>query len=344
MLSPWEALIKACRACFDQRSLVQLEGIMDKTERVYRLHQILSRRKTPISMADLRDLFEARSESTVKRSISFLKTLGAPIYCSEGLGYSYDKHIAFELPSVWFTPEELQALLTIQKLTSHLSEGFFEESTRIIQDKAEKLLGEHLHAEQSAQRIRILATGSRSKHLPMFPIVASAVVAQKRLLIHYESRSYGQQSQREVSPQRLIYYKGNWYLDVWCHQADGFRSFAVEKIKQAKNVEKPCKKFSEKVLNTHFTTSFGIFSGQPTATAVLRFSSQVTPWVQDEEWFPDMKGKKLADGGLELHIPYHNPTELIMEICRYGANVEVIEPPDLRQKVKDVLHKAVQQY
>ena len=27
--------------------------------------------------------------------------------------------------------------------------------------------------------------------------------------------------QRVVSPQRLVHYRDNWYLDAWCHYKDG---------------------------------------------------------------------------------------------------------------------------
>jgi predicted DNA-binding transcriptional regulator YafY len=97
-------------------------------------------------------------------------------------------------------------------------------------------------------------------------------------------------------------------------------------------------------MDKYFTQSFGIFAGAPTHTAVLRFSQLAAKWVKDEEWFPDLKAEWLPDGQLELHIPYHNPTELIMEICRYGADVEVVEPPELRQQVLETLQKAAAQY
>jgi len=84
------------------------------------------------------------------------------------LGYRYDKHIAFELPGVWFSSEELHALLAIQQLTTNLSAGLFDESISVIQNKAESLLGEHMPSPQEMWRIRILAAGSRSKALPMF--------------------------------------------------------------------------------------------------------------------------------------------------------------------------------
>jgi len=270
--------------------------------------------------------------------------LDAPILNKPGHGYYYAKGSTFELPGVWFSPEELHALLTIQQLISNLSGGLFNESMQLIQEKAELLLGEHMPAPEEMRRIRMLGAGSRSKALPMFSLVSSGVLNRQRLFLTYDGRQRGEHTEREVSPQRLVYYRGNWYLDCWCHKADALRSFAVERIEQARLLDGSCSMIPDEELDKQLSKSFGIFSGEPTATAVLHFSEEAARWVRDEEWFPDQETAELGDGALELRIPYNNPTELIMEICRYGVDVEVIEPLELRQQVAQKLQAAAEQY
>ena len=67
-------------------------------------------------------------------------------------------------------------------------------------------------------------------------------------------------------------------------------------------------------------------------------------WVADESWHPKQKSQYLEDGSYQLEIPYGNPTELIMDILKYGADVEVISPKTLRQQVRQALKKAIKQY
>ena len=50
------------------------------------------------------------------------------------------------------------------------------------------------------------------------------------------------------------------------------------------------------------------------------------------------------DGTYTLEIPYANPTELAMDILRWGERVEVLEPAELRQKIRQILETALQQY
>ena len=88
-------------------------------------------------------------------------------------------------------------------------------------------------------------------------------------------------------------------------------------------------------LDENFASSYGIFSGKPKDTAVLRFSAERARWVADEQWHPQQIGKFLHDGRYELQLPYADSRELIMDILKHGAEVEVILPAVLRQAVKN---------
>ena len=52
----------------------------------------------------------------------------------------------------------------------------------------------------------------------------------------------------------------------------------------------------------------------------------------------------LADGSYELRILYSDPRELIMDILKHGAEVEVIEPEELRREVMERLNQAAAKY
>ncbi len=318
---------------------------MDKLERAQKLHSILqTRHGRPASLSLLCEELQT-GERTVRRLIKDMRLyLDAPILNNPGQGYFYARNSTFELPGIWFTPEELQALLTIQQLTEHLSGGFLNEQVTLIQDKLSTLLNKNLLSPDHMQRIRVLGSGTRSKRIPMFSVIAAGLLERKRLNISYYGRKDNAWSERLVSPQHLVYYKGNWYLDAWCHEKKGLRTFAAENIQKATMLDDDCHELPQQVLEREFAQSFGIFSGEPKATAVLRFTEKAARWVADEQWFPDEEGRWLEDGTFELRIPYANPTELIMEICKYGADVKVIEPPELIAQVKARLEQAALQY
>jgi len=318
---------------------------MDKLERAYQLDKLLKQRRKPVSMQELCERFEC-SESTVKRTITEMRDLlNAPILNRERDGYFYSKNSTFEMPGVWFSAEELHALLAMQQLASGLSGGFLESEFHRLRERIETILNKSVPAAAGQMhRIRMIAAGKRSRELPLFPVIATALLERQPLHIAYEGRQRGEKSARDISPQRLAHYRGNWYLDAWCHEKGELRTFAVERISSAKATAGSCEALDEAVLERQLASSFGIFSGEPTATAVMRFTAKSAAWVADEAWFPDATGEWLEDGRFELCIPYNNPTELIMEICRHGPEVEVVSPPELRAQVAERLRQAVDQY
>ncbi len=318
---------------------------MDKFDRIYALHGIFSTRRYPVAMAKLCEKLEC-SKSCVKRLLGEMKDyLGAPVCNKRGVGYFYNRDIAFELPGIWFNTMEMEALLVMQKAVSGIGNGFLNDEMGILRHRVEKSLGRVASAAiGELNRIRIPDFGRRSKQLPHFPLIAAAVLERRRLRLIYKSRSKNEAREREVSPQRLVLYKNNWYVDVWCHQADDLRTFALENMMETRLLDAPAADIDAEEIDRRLTRSYGIFGGEATATARLRFTAKAARWAADEEWFPDQQGEWLADGRYELEIPYGNPTELMMDIYRYGPEVEVIEPAELRQQVAHKLQTAAEQY
>ncbi len=193
------------------------------------------------------------------------------------------------------------------------------------------------------QRIRILQVASRQTG-EAFQTVAGATASRKRLQVHYYKRSSDETDERVLSPQRLVYYRDNWYLDAWCHLRKGLRTFALDNIQQARQLPGKALDVDSDTLNAHYGSAYGIFSGAATRIATLRFTAERARWVSKEQWHSQQETQWLEDGRYELRIPYQNPTELIMDILRHGGEVEVISPPQLRQAVQQRLQQALEQY
>ena len=67
-------------------------------------------------------------------------------------------------------------------------------------------------------------------------------------------------------------------------------------------------------------------------------------WVAHEQWHPRQKGTLEGDGSYLLEIPYADDRELMMDILKYGPDVEVVGPVSLRKRVQDLLLQATQRY
>ena len=78
--------------------------------------------------------------------------------------------------------------------------------------------------------------------------------------------------------------------------------------------------------------------------ATLHFTAKQARWVADESWHPKQKSRVLKNGTYELKVPHSDDRELIMDILKHGAEVLVVEPRSLRDKVTKMLHMTLASY
>jgi predicted DNA-binding transcriptional regulator YafY len=291
------------------------------------------------------------SKATFKRDLEYLRDrMRAPIiYDRHDEAYRFDMGVAdkelWQLPGLWFTAEEMQALLTMDKLLGDLQPGVLSEAIAPLRKRLKELLASEQHsAEDIARRIRILAIGARTVEPAHFRALSTALLTRRRLRIRHLRRQSGEVTEREVSPQRLAHYRDNWYLDAWCHKRQALRTFGVDAIEHAAVADKPAKEIAEETLERHFASGYGIFAGTETQEAVLQFSAERARWVSREVWHPKQRGVLELDGTYLLKFPYSREPELVMDILKYGAGVEVLAPASLREAVGKQLQEAAARY
>lgn len=321
---------------------------MDKFDRIYELHRLLSSRRTAVPIETIMQRLECSRPSAYRLLRLLRDYLGAPVkFDSARGGYHYAQapdEGPYEVPGLWFNARELQALAVFERLLEDLEPGVLAEHLRPLAERFASLVAHRrLGLTELPRRIRVLPIGARSAGAH-FGTLAAATLERRRLAIAYRARGSDETTEREVSPQHLVRYRDNWYLDAWCHLRRGLRIFAVDRIGAARKLDTPAQEMPEKDLQQHFASSYGIFAGRANRTAVLRFSPERARWVADERWHPDQVAQYRSDGSFELTVPYRDARELVMDILRHGAEVEVISPPALRETVQAQLRRALARY
>jgi len=312
---------------------------MSQMERIYELDRMF-RRKRPPSKHEIQQKFEI-SVAQFKRDLDYMRErLGAPItFDSQAGGYRYGSY-DFNLPGLWFTEREVYSLLLMDALLEQLQPGFVREQLGPFKQKLRSLLTRpNRRAESILERMQVALAPQRPVDPEPFQAICDGTIRRKRLRIRYFSRSRGAESDRVISPQRVIFYRGNWYLDAWCHEKNAARRFAIDAVRLASVLE-------DEALEMALADQqgYGIFSGPAEHTAILHFNPVAARWVAEEEWHPAQRASALPGGGVQLEVPYGNAQELIMDILRHGPDVEVIGPPELREAVADAHRKAAELY
>jgi proteasome accessory factor C len=325
---------------------------MSRLPELTRLVRLLTRKhQPPMSLARIAGELQC-AERSVKRYIRDLRdTFGYPIeFDREAEGYRFvpgkDGEPGLELPGLFFSESELSALLTMRELLATVRPGLFDKDLAPLGRRVEKLIAETgVEASEVAKRIRIVSIGTRVATDIVFRSCADAALSRRRLRLSYKARGReGDWEEREISPQRLVRYRDNWYLDAWCHTRKALRVMALDQMRDTRILDTPAKDVPDAELDQVLKSSYGIFSGEPTGTAVLRFTPHRAQWVAKEDWHPEQKSRWLEDGSYELTIPYGRPEELLMDVLRHGAEVEVIEPPELRDRLAGIVREMGARY
>jgi hypothetical protein len=290
------------------------------------------------------------SSATFKRELEYLRNrIQAPIvYDRFHNGYILEKSLKspkFELHGLWFSEEEATALALMEHLLSSLDQsGLLGPHIEPLRTIIDGILGPDTPAKELRKRIKVLGMFSRKTSIENFGTIGSALLKRKNLLITFYSQGNNETTDRKISPLRLIYYRDNWYLDAYCHKRESLRSFALDGIRLAEILEEQALEVTDKELKENFTESYGIFSGKATQICKLRFSTNRARWVSTENWHPKQVSTTEADGSFILEFPFNQDPELLMDIMKYGSDVEVISPESLRNKIKNELKKASANY
>ncbi len=321
---------------------------MGQTERVLRIQQML-RERAVISRRVFLDELEI-SPAQFKRDLAFLRdrfrlTID---YDPARRGYVLARDAGtadFELSGPMYTAREIYALLIMQDLIDQLQPGLLDEHVGPLRERLKRLLGQQdLRSDEVRRRIRILHMASRPVEPRFFRVVSQATFERRRLALRYYGRSRSERTDRQVSPQRLVFYRGNWYLDGWCHLRDGLRSFAVDAIETASLTQEPAREVETSVLDAHLGAGYGIFAGPSEQLATLRFEPGAALYVAAEQWHSRQTQAWEPGGRLLLTVPFFNAQELVMDILRYGPDVEVLAPEWLRESVRRRLSDARARY
>ncbi len=311
---------------------------MENFDQIYALHVLIAKSNSVITKQTIIQELDC-SAATVEQLIRDMRLhLNAPItFDSKTKSYSYDESLNphFELPGLWFNASELYGLFASYQLLSEVGPGLLESHIAPIKEKLESLLeSKSMKKGDLDKRICILKMAARKPNPKHFSIVATALLMRKQLNIKYGGRDRNNSTERVLSPQRLVHYRDNWYIDGWCHLREQLRTFAIDRIETSRLINLKAIHVDEVTLNEHYKTSYGIFSGTPTKRAILKFNEKVAKWVAEEQWHPDQKGQFDIDGCYELEIPYRDPRELIQDILKFGPDVEVLKPEQLRSEIK----------
>ena len=279
---------------------------------------------------------------TAQRDIDFMRDrLHAPLeYVPSRRGYRYEND-AYQLPGLWLKDEEVMSLLVSARLASAVPDSALKDSLHKILDRILTL-----HATSANLSLDALSRKVSVKNIEycrtdetVFHQVLDALLQARPLTIRYYSPHNDEATVRDILPLHLLHYMGTWHLIAHCALKNDLRDFVISRIRDIKPSSCPLVCISAESVKDYMRRYFGIMTGTETYEVCLRFSPAISPWLAEQVWHPAQQMRWENEKTLCLTFPVADIREVKREILKYGAQVEVLSPEILREKVKQEIGK-----
>ena len=296
-----------------------------KDNRLFRiLYYILEKEK--VTANELADKFEV-SVRTIYRDIDSISSVGVPIFTTQGKGGGIKIDNEYILNKSLFDTNEKEQIIAALQGLEKTNEAYKSELIT-------KLSALFKIKNSNWIEIDFTSWGSNNTYQDLFNALKIAIINKNIIFFSYIS-SKAEKINRRVKPIRLLFKEQDWYLYAFCLLRNDFRYFKLSRMKDlevlAINYED---NFENEVLKKELKY-------ENIVNIKLKFDKSVAFRVYDEFNEAIVEDEK-ANLYVEIKIP--NNYKLYNYIFSFGANVEILEPEEIRTQFKNMINKIAKKY
>jgi predicted DNA-binding transcriptional regulator YafY len=281
---------------------------------------------------------------TIYRDIDSLSAAGIPVYSERGSGGGYRLLDGYRTQLNGLSAKEAEALF-MTGLSGPAADLGLGAVMAGAQEKLLSAMPASLRSAAAQTRARFhldapawFAQAEQPAHLPL---VADAVLTQRPIRIHYQS--WRAEKERIVEPLGLVLKGGAWYLVA---QADGIaRTYRVSRMRKAAVLDQRFKRPEVFNLVTYWQASTkrleadlhqNVVTIRLSPWAVKMLEALLSPFVRAGT---QLSPEADAEGWSTATMPVGSIPQACAELLRFGADAEVMEPPELRAKMSEVISR-----
>jgi proteasome accessory factor C len=166
-----------------------------------------------------------------------------------------------------------------------------------------------------------------------------ALRTNRRMHLGYLVPHRDETTERDVDPMRVLHVDGRWYLEGWCHRAEGVRLFRLDRVVRASILDvdgtPPAAARGRDI-------DAGMFEPGPQDHVVSLALRPSARWVVD--YYPVDRAVEDGAGGLVVTLRTGDLAWLRQLVLRLGGSGCVLDPPELAQDVRAVALEALAAY
>jgi predicted DNA-binding transcriptional regulator YafY len=300
-----------------------------------------------LTARDLAERLEV-SERTILRDMDALGSAGVPVTAERGVGGGWSLVEGYRTELTGLKEDEAQALaLSVPpRLMADLK------LDRAAEGALLKLLAGlpallRSRADEARRKIHVDVGGwaSSPEAIPHLQVVQDAVWQDRRLEIEYGGRQDGYAVHRLVDPLGLVAKGSAWYL---AGQVDGdVRAYRISRIQAARMTDERCVRPGGFDLAAWWDQSQKDFRASlPRYPATLRVHPETVWRLPYGGRFARVErvGEAEEDGWMKVEMRFQFEEEAAEFVLSFGPNVEVVDPPVLKERVLDLARSVLTFY
>ena len=271
------------------------------------------------------------STRTIYRDINILSVAGIPITSQKGYGGGLSLLQGFSLDKSYFTQAEQSNMIQALQI---LKSSNYPDADKTLN----KVAGLFSHNMQSEWlEIDFSYWGSPEKERVNITALERAIINKYVITFTYFNTELSVTAQT-VEPLKLVFKSHAWYLVAWSLHKDDIRTYKMSRIRELQVTNQ----LFERVLPQDFSITPEYKEEYNIPIFRLHFSEKIAYKVYDE--FQEKYIKKLDDGTLEVSFRYQLNEWTFLYLLSFGEYVEIIEPAQAREILKEKVKKILSLY
>jgi proteasome accessory factor B len=314
-------------------------------ERMLRIHEEL-RRGAFTNCSKLARLLEV-SRKTIVRDVAFMRDrLELPIEFDARINAYRYTHPVSAFPTVQVSEGELLALLVARKALEQYRGTPFHRQLEVSFEKLTGGLKDRISFSPAdeLQSVSFKNVGLGKADLAVFNALSGATLRQQEVEFDYRKPGETKSGRRRVRPYHLAHRENLWYLVAFDVTRGALRTFALPRISNPRVLGNQFVRPPDFSPEKFFATALGVLGGARDYRFVIRFNAAVADRVREREWHESQEMRDLPDGRLELHLRLGALPEIERWVLTWGADAEVVQPKELRQRLRATAAALVERY
>ncbi|HEX7050797.1 MAG TPA: WYL domain-containing protein [Longimicrobiales bacterium] len=162
-------------------------------------------------------------------------------------------------------------------------------------------------------------------------LVIDAARERRRCRIHYLKAGAAAPHARTIHPYHLAFAEGRWYLLAYAPERGEVRVFRIDRMVQVE-VEPEGNAFTvpEDFDPARYIAGGKVYRAEDDVEVAIRYSPRIARWLAER-----LACERLADGSIVVRHRVADPRWAVRHVLQYGAEAEVLEPPEVRRKVRE---------